>query len=229
MLRRWRREVMPELDAAEEAGTLEPPPPMRSQLAEKLAKLSIPLIAEQPPDTTHVRHVAHISDLIKQRPGTPEAAFAATFKEPAPTPAPTPIPTPKPTPTPAPPAQKETQMTAPAAANHVAKYTKTSLTQEMFYKLCKWIETPNILDGCWSYNDVAKRASAQLGMGVADSSIKRALDLTGAKMPDDSAVRMHKRRDRLTIVAEAVLHLYNKLGEPVPEELMTAAHPGGKA
>jgi hypothetical protein len=242
MLRRWRREVMPELDAAEEAGELEVPASMKTTLAQRLEGLGIPLRKEPDPQFASqvIRPLTSLRDRPVQTPpfekrkvetSTPEAALATSLKSPAHKAAPTPPPTQSIPP------QETSIMSAPSeqinvpnhrkGANPTAKYTKNVLTQGQFYQLCKWVEVPSQLDGCWSYKDAAKKATQSLGYMVADNSIKRALEATGTKMPENAA-NSKRTRDRLTIVAEGLVTLMRSLGHEPDHELLVAAKMLGK-
>lgn len=77
MLKRWRREVAPELEVSEEAGTLRPG--KVTSLGEKLEKLGIGLHKEAPPDITRVRVVPHEVVATIVQPVVPPPASGATW------------------------------------------------------------------------------------------------------------------------------------------------------
>lgn len=196
MLRRWRREVMPELDAAEEAGTLQPPPPMRSQLADKLAKAGIPLKVEEQPKpgklALHDIPPSQVSDVVLAasvvgdkkweavvasipprealQPGTPERALADTFSASA-------IPKEQPmSPQPIP-----INQTTPRTP-HVQHKKREQMSFAEVMKFGSWMNKER-LEGYYTRGDFLDHASHALGFTVSDDALRQWLESNGVEMP----------------------------------------------
>lgn len=194
-LRRWRREVQPELDMAEEAGALEPPPAARTALAEKLAKAGIPLKIEESPKPGKLAtgleiggKVARFNDTPRSEPpfkkagipispsafapGTPEAALASTItQEPV-------MQTQQPQPQP--------QTTSPPGEPERKKHVFTKKREQMSFaevmKFGVWMNKDR-LEGYYTRGDFCDHASHVLGFKVSDDALKQWLDSNGVEMP----------------------------------------------
>lgn len=168
MLRRWRRSVAPELDAAEETGTLAPG--RRTTLAESLSKAGVPLRVEPPPKPGKL--------VTAFAPGTPEAALAAAIEPPAPTPAPTPEP-------------KETVMQT-STESHVTNTSAPSEQKKMkpqktmtfgnVMRFATWMNAGR-LEGYYTKTEFIEHASRALGISVSVTALDSWLKENNVAMP----------------------------------------------
>lgn len=241
MIKRWRRQVAPELEVAEEAGTLRPG--VKTGLAEKLEELGIPLKREtdggmmSPPIGASVlKPQARIEPppfQKKRYPLTPLQALTeacadapdATPKTPKTT---TPIVIPK-----EPVMQAQTTLTRPerpAASTvnggHAKKGAKNNfLGRAGDIKLADWLRVPGRLDGPTNSLLLAEAASKELGLTITHSNVLGMLRDLGLEIKQQArrATESGKHTTRLEYLAAVLIDVLEHSGATVPEELLKIA------
>lgn len=106
---------------------------------------------------------------------------------------------------------------------------KIQLTHPQFFQLCGWLQrnSKEVLAQPTTYAELAKHAEMALNFKVSDHSIPKALEATGlgSLYKSKSGVRPLKADGAsLRTLGLAVIHLYTRLGEPIPEDLRNLAN-----
>lgn len=179
MIKRWRREVAPELEVAEEAGTLKPAPMMKGALADKLEALGVPLKgADETPLPGHiVRGISNLRDRPVLSPPHPLRKEPALSAAPEPTPSPTPAPT---TPPVKEPAVQASTSTPATAARRQRKREAMSFGEVM--KFGAWMKKER-LEGYYSKPDFLEHVTHALGFSVSETALDAWLEDQGVQMP----------------------------------------------
>ncbi len=101
---------------------------------------------------------------------------------------------------------------------------KKQLSHPEFYKLCQWLSAngERLMAERPSRQEAADAATAKLGFVVSKFAIAATCEATGISWKMD---RTESRRKPITALAMAVKGLYEKLGEPVPEEIKELTEP----
>jgi hypothetical protein len=207
MLKRWRREVAPELEVAQEAGTLRPG--RKLPLAEKLEELGIPLKREQPPAPGKLTIPAHFA------PGTPEAALAQSLSPPAPQPA----------------QQQEPQVqitdnadgsTSPGRQNgytrgkskEARKTDRQNMTFAEVMKFGAWMNKDR-LEGYYTKDDFLDHASHVLAFRVTPTALDAWLEENGVSMP--KRPEPVKPKSALDVMSDDIAAIALAITESIPD------------
>lgn len=103
---------------------------------------------------------------------------------------------------------------------------KNMLSNIHAYSLTKWIEENKASFDKLTQMKIAEIASTQLGFPVTTSNVYGASNVLGIKL-GQREVRQNifaKTKDSHRVIAKHLVHLYTKLGEPVPQALQEIAN-----
>lgn len=217
-LRRWRREVMPELDAAEEAGELRPPPTMQSTLAQKLDRLKIPLVRPeelQPQPTRNIVVMASAAPDESEPPSARKEVVALVNHPPVSI------------------HRKEPVMQTPAASpttsgpvngGHAKKGVKNNfLGRAGEIKLADWLRVKGRLDGPTNSILLAEAASKELGMTITHSNVLGMLKDLGLEIKQTARANSGRHTTRHEYIAQCLIAVIEHSHGHVPDELLKVA------
>lgn len=214
-LRRWRREVMPELDAAEEAGQLKPPPVMQTTLAQKLEKLKIPLVKPeelQPQPHRNIVVMASAAPDDSEPPSARKEVVALVTHPPVSTNRPKePV--------------MQTAHLTPASSPTSKKPPKVNnnLSRLGEIKLADWLRVQGRLDGPTNSLLLAEAATKDLGMTVTNHNVLGMLKDLGLEIKQSTRRDNSRHVTRQEYLAQCLVQVIEHTNGRVPTELLAIA------
>jgi len=110
-------------------------------------------------------------------------------------------------------------MTSPFATRKpISSHTKNNLDKAKSYKLTSWIDTNKEQLDKLTQPKIAEMAEKTLGFPVTAANIYGASNALGIKLGMREA-RSGYDKNSSRVIAKHLVHLYEKLGEVVPESL----------
>lgn len=101
------------------------------------------------------------------------------------------------------------------------KPNRPVLNHTQFFNLCSWLQSAD-LSKTYTFVELAKQATQELRFYISVNAAKKALNATNIVLPPVPVVAKtapYMRTDRVRALAFHVRVLYEKLGEPIPEDL----------
>lgn len=247
MIRRWRRQVAPEMDVMEDAGTLRPG--NRTPLAEKLAELGIPLKRDDgesaPPVGISVMKVREIESppfekkrlhlspakwtakvepfqtkpdpMIAALPSVSQQVAAATPKTPKKEPAMSAQTTP---------INGSNPQPKPGTVNggHAKKGVKNNFLGRLGeIKLADWLRVQGRLDGPTNSILLAEAAAKDLGLTITHSNVLSLLKDLGLEIKQMTRRDSGKHTTRIEYMASILVDVLERQGATVPDALVKIA------